>query len=86
VDHSAAALEILTPRNNFVYLTSPGGGLQEIPVEVIGGGEDELVIDYGGASWAIHRPFRFFLPPEPGSHRLSVRNGEERAEVVFRVE
>jgi hypothetical protein len=69
-----------------VFLRSPGIGRDEIPVEVIGGAEDTLLADYMGARFTVNRPFLFYLPSRPGRHTLSVRNGGEKAEIVFRVE
>jgi penicillin-binding protein 1C len=86
IDYGSRPLEILSPRDGFVFLRSPGIGRDEIPVEVIGGAEDTLLADYGGARFTVNRPFLFYLPSRPGRHALSVRNGGEEAEVSFTVE
>jgi penicillin-binding protein 1C len=86
IDYSSRPLEILSPRDGFVFLRSPGIGRDEIPVEVIGGAEDTLLADYMGARFTESRPFLFYLPPAPGHHTLSVRNGGEAAEIAFTVE
>lgn len=86
LDYASAPLEILTPRNNFVFFTSPGAGLDGIPVEILGGKEDKLLAIYDGVQSIITRPFLFYLPSEPGLHTLIVKNGEEQAETIFRVE
>ncbi|MDR3139832.1 MAG: penicillin-binding protein 1C, partial [Treponema sp.] len=86
LDYSGAPLEILTPREGFVFFTSPGAGRNEIPLEVIGGLYDELRVYYDGEPLTLSRPFVFYLPPEPGPHTLRVQNGEEEATVNYRVE
>jgi penicillin-binding protein 1C len=80
-------LEIITPRDGFVFFAAPGDvRRQAIPAEVTGGGEAQLRVAYDGAEWTEARPFRFFLPLERGTHTLSVRCGEEAREVRFMVE
>jgi penicillin-binding protein 1C len=85
LDYHSRPLEVLQPREGFVFFRSPGIGRDEIPVEVIGGAEDELEVSYDGDTFTARRPFRFYLPPLPGSHTLWVRNGDEEAEVRFLV-
>jgi hypothetical protein len=86
IDYGSRPLEIISPREGFVFLRSPGIGRDEIPVEVIGGVQDSLVVDHNGKSFTLGRPFVFHLSSEPGPHTLSVRNGEEEAEINFTVE
>jgi penicillin-binding protein 1C len=86
VDYSSRPLDIITPREGFVFLRSPGIGRDEIPVEVIGGMENELEVRYDGAVFRQKRPFKFYFPSAPGLHTLRVRNGEEEAEIRFSVE
>jgi penicillin-binding protein 1C len=86
VDYRSADLEILSPREGFVYLRSPGVGRDEIRVEVLGGETDSLTVRYDGDIFEVERPFVFFLPPEPGNHLLRVQSGAEEAEVGFEVE
>ncbi|GHV91257.1 penicillin-binding protein 1A [Spirochaetia bacterium] len=86
VDYSSRPLEIISPREGFVFLRSPGIGRDEIPVEVIGGAEDRLTVNYDGEIFAVNRPFVFYLTPRPGAHTLRVQNGDEEAEVMFAVE
>jgi penicillin-binding protein 1C len=88
LDYNSSPLEVLSPREGFVFFDGPGGpGLSEIPVEVTGGAADELAVDYDGAAWSVEgRPFVFFLPLERGAHRLTLRCGGEEATVRFRVE
>jgi penicillin-binding protein 1C len=86
MDYSSRPLEILRPREGFVFLESPGIGGDEIPVEVIGGAEDELAVRYDGAAFTVSRPFVFYLPSSPGAHTLWVRNGAEESRVSFSVE
>jgi penicillin-binding protein 1C len=86
VDYHSRPLEILQPREGFVFFKSPGIGKDEIPVEAIGGAEDELEVRYDGGAFKVGRPFVFYLPARPGPHTLWVRNGGEEAEVHFSVE
>jgi penicillin-binding protein 1C len=86
LDYSSRPLEIISPREGFVYLTSPGIGRDEIPVEVIGGGGDELRVTFNGQTFSVGRPFVFSLPRAPGSGVLRVQNGGEEEEVHFTVE
>jgi penicillin-binding protein 1C len=86
LDYSGVPLEILTPRDGFVFFTSPGMGRNEIPLEVIGGSYDELTVYYDGDPLVLSRPFAAYLPPDPGPHTITVQNGGERASVNFRVE
>ena len=86
VDYHSRPLEILQPREGFVFFKSPGIGRDEIPVEAIGGAEDELEVRYDGGAFKVGRPFVFYLPAQPGPHDLWVRNGGEEAEVRFSVE
>ncbi|MDR2660150.1 MAG: transglycosylase domain-containing protein [Spirochaetaceae bacterium] len=87
VEHSVAELAIVTPRDGFVFLSGDGVSYsnQAIPVEVIGGGLDELQVFYDGSERTEHRPFKFFLPMDRGRHTLVVRNGEESRETTFTV-
>jgi penicillin-binding protein 1C len=87
LDYNSAPLEVLSPREGFVFFDGPGTGLSEVPVEVTGGAADELTVDYDGAVRSVEgRPFVFFLPLERGAHRLTLRCGGEEATVRFRVE
>ncbi|MDR2575940.1 MAG: transglycosylase domain-containing protein [Treponema sp.] len=86
LDYSSRPLEIISPRENFVYLSSPGIGRDEIPVEVIGGSGDELRVTFNGNTFSVGRPFVFSLPRIPGSYTLGVQNGGEEEEVNFTVE
>jgi penicillin-binding protein 1C len=84
--HASRALEIITPREGFVYLTSPGIGISEVPVEVIGGEGDVLRITHNGNTFHAERPFVFYLPRIPGLNILHVQSENEEAEVTFMVE
>ncbi|MDR2491569.1 MAG: transglycosylase domain-containing protein [Spirochaetaceae bacterium] len=86
VDYGSAPLEIITPRDGFVFYHNEGIGRAEIPVELTGGAEDELWVDYDGQTQTVGRPFVFYLPQERGSHRLELRCGGETISVNFRVE
>jgi penicillin-binding protein 1C len=86
LDYGSRPLEIISPREGFVYLTSPGIGRDEIPVEVIGGGDGELRVTFNGNTFSVGRPFVFSLPRAPGSYTLRVQNGDEEEEVNFTVE
>jgi penicillin-binding protein 1C len=86
VDYRSRPLEIVSPREGFVFLRNPGIGRDEIPVEVIGGPEDDLTVHYDGEIFAVKRPFVFYQLPRPGAHPLRVHSGGEEAEVMFTVE
>jgi len=86
LDYSSRPLEIVSPRDGFVFLTSPGIGIDEIPVEVIGGSGEELRVTFAGRSFSVRRPFIFYLPRLPGLHTLRVQNGDEEETAVFTVE
>jgi penicillin-binding protein 1C len=86
LDYASRPLEIVNPRGGFVYLTSPGIGADEIPVEVIGGENDELRVMHNGSAFYVGRPFVFYLPRVSGLNRLLVQNGDEEEEVSFTVE
>ncbi|MCL2791977.1 MAG: transglycosylase domain-containing protein [Spirochaetaceae bacterium] len=86
IDFSSRPLEITNPRDGFVYLSSSGIGRNEIPVEVIGGTEDELHVTFNGRSFSITRPFVFFLERSPGFHTLHVQSGYEERVVTFTVQ
>jgi penicillin-binding protein 1C len=86
VNYAAAPLQIVTPRNNYSFLPSSGSGSHSIPVEVIGGAEEELSVDYSGTAFTVTRPFVFFLPYRPGRHTLTVVNGSEIDTVHFTAE
>ncbi|MDR2717886.1 MAG: transglycosylase domain-containing protein [Treponema sp.] len=86
LDYGSRPLEIISPRDGFVYLTSPGIGRDEIPVEVIGGSDDELRVTFDNRTFTISRPFIFSLPRSPGSYTLRVYNGSEEEHISFTVE
>jgi hypothetical protein len=79
-------LEIINPRDGFVYLTSfSQTNLYEIPVEVIGGESEILYVTFNGNTFTTGRPFVFFLPRITGVNVLQVRNGHEEKTVIFTV-
>jgi penicillin-binding protein 1C len=86
LDYHSRPLEVLQPREGFVFFRSPGIGRDEIPVEVIGGAGDELEVNYDGDTFTERRPFVFYLPSLPGPHTLRVKTGGEKAEIRFFVE
>jgi penicillin-binding protein 1C len=86
LDYASRPLEIVSPRSGFVYLTSAGIGVDKIPVEVIGGENNELRVTHNGRTFYVGRPFVFYLERMPGLNRLLVQNGDEEEEVSFMVE
>jgi penicillin-binding protein 1C len=86
IDYASRPLEIVTPRNGFVYLTNPGIGMDDIPVEIIGGENDELSVTHNGNVIHVKRPFVFYLPRITGINTLSVQNGNEEQTIEFTVE
>ena len=86
LDYGSRPLEIINPRDGFVYLSSPGIGKDEIPVEVIGGSENKLQVTYDRQVFSVSRPFVFYLERRPGLHILNVQNGDEEEKISFTVE
>ena len=86
LDYGSRPLEILSPREGFVFLSSPGIGRDEIPVEVIGGSMPVLRVTYDSRSFSVERPFTFYLEKTPGLHKLRVQNGDEEEAINFEVE
>ncbi|MDR3301031.1 MAG: transglycosylase domain-containing protein [Spirochaetaceae bacterium] len=85
IAHSEAPLSIISPRDGFIYYYNPVAP-SEIPVEVVGGKESILEVEFDGMRRSVPRPFIFRLPATPGTHTLSVRCGDETAQAFFRVE
>ncbi|MDR0463837.1 MAG: hypothetical protein LBG94_01830 [Treponema sp.] len=86
LDYSSSSLEIINPRDGFVYLSGRGIGIDEIPVEVTGGESSILRVTHNGRQFAVSRPFIFFLPYEAGTNILRVSNGSEEQTITFTVE
>jgi penicillin-binding protein 1C len=86
LDYGSRPLEILSPRDGFAYLSSPGIGRDGIPVEVIGGGDEELRVTFNDRTFSVSRPFVFYLERTVGQHTLRVQNGVEEETVTFTVE
>jgi penicillin-binding protein 1C len=86
IDYASHPLEIVTPRSGFVYLTNPGIGMDDIPVEIIGGENNEASITHNGNVIHVRRPFVLYLPRIIGVNTLSVQNGGEEQTIVFTVE
>jgi penicillin-binding protein 1C len=85
LDYAGSPLQVVTPREGFVFFAGGPSGNDRIPVEVTGGGQDELTAEYDGTEFTVSRPFIFYLPHEPGSHILTVRSGGESQSVHFSV-
>jgi len=86
LDFGSRPLEIINPRDGFVYLSGRGIGIDEIHVEVIGGESSILHVTHNGRTFSISRPFSFFLPRETGENILRVQNGYEEKTIIFTVE
>jgi len=86
LNYSSRPLEIVNPRNGFVYLSGSGIGLDEIPAEVIGGDSDVLHVTHNGRSFNTGRPFIFLLKREQGLNTLTVKNGYEEESITFTIE
>jgi len=83
IDYGSRSLEIINPRDGFVYLSNSGINLSEIPVEVIGGNSEILHITHNGDIFSINRPFIFSIPRIRGVNVLHVRNGDEEEIITF---
>ncbi|MDR2864019.1 MAG: transglycosylase domain-containing protein [Spirochaetaceae bacterium] len=87
IEHHSARLSITSPRDGFLYFLSPSDiSRAEIPVEISGGSEDTLELEYDGLMETLHRPFTTRLPAQIGQHSLTVRCGDEKDEIIFHVE
>jgi len=86
LDYSSRPLEIINPRDGFAYLSSRGIGIDEIPVEVIGGAGDELRVTHNDRTFSVNRPFIFFLPRVKGLNTLYVENGSEEEMITYTIE
>jgi len=86
LDYSSRPLEIINPRDGFAYLSSSGIGIDEIPVEVIGGAGDELHVTHNNRTFSVNRPFKFFLPRVKGLNTLYVENGSEEEMITYTIE
>ena len=85
LDYSSRPLEIVNPRDGFVYLSAVNN-MYEIPVEVIGGSDEILRVTHNGETFNVNRPFIFFLPRKTGINKLRVQNGDEDENVTFTIE
>ncbi|GHV20301.1 penicillin-binding protein 1C [Spirochaetia bacterium] len=87
IDNSNTPLSVITPRDGFIFFANPQTlGDDTIPVEVIGGSEDQLNVFYDDKQFTYYRPFKFFLPLEKGVHSLTVTNNDEGETLSFTVE
>jgi len=86
LDYSSRPLEIINPRDGFVYLSGGGFGINEITVEVIGGEGSVLNVTHNDSTFSVGRPFVFFLPRKQGINLLRVQNGYEEETITFTVE
>jgi len=86
LDFGSRPLEIVNPRDGFVYLPGRAAGMDEIPVEVIGGDSSVLRVTHNGETFSVDRPFVFFLPRKAGVNVLHVQNGFEKKTISFTVE
>lgn len=86
LDFSSRPLEIVNPRDGFTYLSGHGTGMDEIPVEVIGGDSNVLHVTHNGGMFTVNRPFVFFVPRTPGVNVLHIQNGSEEETITFLVE
>jgi penicillin-binding protein 1C len=87
LDYHAAKLSFLTPNNNAVfYETSLYKERQAINFEIIGGQQDRATVEYDGKYYTtLDRPFYFYLPVNKGNHKITVKCGNESAELSFEV-
>jgi penicillin-binding protein 1C len=83
---SSRSLEIVNPRDGFTYLAGHHSGMDEIPVEVIGGESNVLRVTHNGTDFTVNRPFFFFIPRISGFNVLHIQCGEEAETITFTVE
>jgi len=86
LNYASSPLEIINPRDGFVYLSGRGIGINEIPVEVIGGESGILRVTHNGRQFTVSRPFIFYLPYEAGTNILRVSSGSEEHTITFIIE
>lgn len=87
IDYFSSKLELLTPKNDSIfYVTNNKSIEQAIPVEIIGGTNNNLLIFYDDLEpKQIMRPFSFKLPVEKGNHNCTFTCGEESISISFTV-
>lgn len=85
IDYNSSSLEIQTPQDGAVfYFSGQNSENQSVQVEVTGGSEDVLSVEYDGNFLCeLSRPFRFFLPLERGNHKITALCGDEKKEICF---
>lgn len=85
IDYGEIPLQIETPKNNAIfYFSSLNKDRQAVSVEVYGGSEEILFVNYDDEPYAtVSRPFSFQLPVEKGSHKCTVYCGDEIQEISF---
>jgi len=86
IDYGSHPLEIVNPRDGFVYLARQNFGMHDIPAEVIGGSGDILHVTHNGDVFSVERPFMFFLSRKTGVNTLNVQIGGEDETITFTVE
>ena len=86
INYSATDLQIISPQNNSIfYYDSSNFTKQKIQVEVIGGSEEFLLVEYDKNQFTVTRPFYFDLPVEKGKHVLIVNSETETERIEFMV-
>lgn len=87
IDYNASPLKIQTPQNNAIfYYSSQNSEHQFIPVEITGGKDNILTVEYDDEFFGdFPRPFQFSLPVEKGLHKLKIKCAAENCEIYFTV-
>lgn len=85
INYFSTKLELLTPKNDSIFYTTNNKSIEQaIPVEIIGGANNELLIYYDDFEpRQIKRPFSFKLPVEKGNHNCTFTCGEESISISF---
>lgn len=85
IDYNASPLKIQTPQNNAIfYYSSQNSEYQFIPVEITGGKDNILSVNYDDNFFGdFSRPFQFYLPVEKGLHKLEIKCANENQEIHF---
>lgn len=87
IDYNASPLKIQSPQNNAIfYYSTQNSEYQFIPVEITGGKENILTVEYDDKFFGdFSRPFQFSLPVEKGFHKLKIKCAAESQELHFSV-
>ena len=87
INYNSEPLSLVTPKNNSIfYYSSVKATNQAIPVELNGGTENSILIQYDDEKpVSINRPFIYRLPVERGIHNCTFICGNDEIQLKFTV-